>query len=165
MKTDRLDRLNRWLTLVANVGVLAGLVLIAVEIRQNTSASEAASREAMSVSTIGFLLQMSSDSEKVTFWRRALAEPASLEVDERFRRDMVAYAVAESWEMAYAQWQRGVLSDADWEKWDRIILTYMTAPGFREFWEQSSPNLGKSFRAYVNGLKGDATPLFPAIQP
>ncbi|RLA43619.1 MAG: hypothetical protein DRR06_11645 [Gammaproteobacteria bacterium] len=30
------DRLNRWLTLGANVGILAGLILVAVQIQQNS---------------------------------------------------------------------------------------------------------------------------------
>jgi len=34
------DRVNKWLTLGANVGVLAGLILLVAEIRQNTELSE-----------------------------------------------------------------------------------------------------------------------------
>src|SRR5262245_45469833 len=33
-----LDRLNHWLTLLANVGVVAGLVLVAAQLHQNTEA-------------------------------------------------------------------------------------------------------------------------------
>lgn len=35
-----LDSVNKWLTLTANVGVLAGIVFLAVEINQNTRAVE-----------------------------------------------------------------------------------------------------------------------------
>ena len=35
------DRLNRWLTLIANVGVLVGLLLLVFEIRQNTDVMQA----------------------------------------------------------------------------------------------------------------------------
>ena len=31
------DRLNRWLTLGANIGVLIGIVLLVIEVRQNNS--------------------------------------------------------------------------------------------------------------------------------
>ena len=30
------DRINRWLTLGSNVGILAGLILVAVQIQQNS---------------------------------------------------------------------------------------------------------------------------------
>ena len=35
-----LDRLNQWLTLLANFGVVAGIVFLAVEIRQNQALLE-----------------------------------------------------------------------------------------------------------------------------
>ena len=34
------DKLNRWLTLAANLGVLAGLILVSLQIRQNTGAQQ-----------------------------------------------------------------------------------------------------------------------------
>ena len=35
------DTVNRWLTLSANVGVIAGLILVAVQIDQNTQITKA----------------------------------------------------------------------------------------------------------------------------
>jgi len=35
---SRIDRLNQWLTLAANTGVIAGIAFVAVEISQNTEA-------------------------------------------------------------------------------------------------------------------------------
>ena len=35
-----MDKLNQWLTLVANLGVIAGLVFVGIEVRQNTLAIE-----------------------------------------------------------------------------------------------------------------------------
>ncbi len=35
------DRLNSWFTLTANIGVIAGLILVAVQINQNTQIAKA----------------------------------------------------------------------------------------------------------------------------
>jgi len=144
------------LGLVANLGVIAGIVFLAIEIRQSSSATQASSREAMSLATIDFLMQMASDEGKASFWRRALINPDTLNADQQFRRDMIAYAVAESWEMAYSQWQRGVLSTADWQKWGGAIAMYMAAPGFLEFWKVAAPNIRADFRAYAECLDREA---------
>ena len=40
------DRLNKWMTLAANFGVLAGIVFLGVEISQNTTATQSESLEA-----------------------------------------------------------------------------------------------------------------------
>ena len=37
-----LDKVNKWLTLVANFAILAGLVFVALEIQQNTNAIRSA---------------------------------------------------------------------------------------------------------------------------
>jgi len=41
------DRINQWLALCANVGVLIGIGVLAYEIRQNTDATHAQTREAI----------------------------------------------------------------------------------------------------------------------
>ncbi len=41
------EALNRWLTLTANVGVIAGIVFLAVEIRQNTDMMRAQTRSSV----------------------------------------------------------------------------------------------------------------------
>ena len=42
-----MDRLNQWLTLLANLAVLVGIVFVALEIQQNTEATHAQTREAV----------------------------------------------------------------------------------------------------------------------
>jgi len=40
-----LDTVNRWLTLSANIAVIAGIIALVVEVNQNTRAMNAASRD------------------------------------------------------------------------------------------------------------------------
>ena len=40
-----LEKLNHWLTLAANLGVLAGIIFLAIEIQQSTNAQLATSRQ------------------------------------------------------------------------------------------------------------------------
>lgn len=141
--------------IIAACAIVASLVYVGVQIRQNSAATQAASREAVSVNTINLLMQLSADDGTTRFWRGAMMNPEALDADGRLRRDMIAYAIAEGWEMAFAQWRRGMLSDHDWEKWDRIILSYMAAPGFAEFWRSGGSNLGAQFKNYVDSLDGD----------
>ena len=52
------DRLNRWMTLGANIGVLAGIIFLAFELQQNTVATqlEAASNFQGSVTELEMLI-------------------------------------------------------------------------------------------------------------
>ena len=40
------NKINRWLTLTANLGVLVGIVFLAIEIRQNTASNQSAAYQA-----------------------------------------------------------------------------------------------------------------------
>ena len=42
-----LEKVNHWLTLLANVGVLVGIVFLVIEVRQNTEAIYGQSRQAI----------------------------------------------------------------------------------------------------------------------
>jgi hypothetical protein len=57
------DRLNRWLTLGANIAVLFGLLALVFEIRTNTAAVHAASVQAITSGTREALLTVASDKE------------------------------------------------------------------------------------------------------
>jgi len=71
------DRLNRWLTLGANLGVLLGLVLLAVEVRQNA----ALTRAAMDLQKNDLLVQVElsiGKREMAEVWVKAIRTPESL---------------------------------------------------------------------------------------
>jgi hypothetical protein len=55
-----LDRLNRWLTLGANTGVLVGIFLLAYELRQNNDLLETQARETKLERRTGFNLRIAS---------------------------------------------------------------------------------------------------------
>jgi hypothetical protein len=140
------------------IAVVVTLVYLAAQIRQNTKSAQAASRDSISRSTIDILLANSSDPETAKFFFTGLMNPDALATaDLAFRFDMMIYAVFESYEAAFAQWNRGVLSDADWQKWSRIIANYMKAPGVQKAWSSRGLKdaLTPAFQDYVEGL-GDA---------
>jgi len=56
------DRLNRWLTLVANIGVVTGLVLLIVELNQNSALVRAQIHQARSDNYVSMSVDMA-DSE------------------------------------------------------------------------------------------------------
>ena len=57
------DRLNHWLTLGANIGVLAGIIFLALEIQQNTAATHSSTVQSITDnSTAG--LRVASDAAR-----------------------------------------------------------------------------------------------------
>lgn len=58
-----MDKLNQWLTLLANVGVIAGIVFLGIEIRQNTEMIQSQTRDSISEKQIAVFEWWATDTE------------------------------------------------------------------------------------------------------
>ena len=137
---------------VAAIATLATLIYLAFQIRQNTREAQAASRNLVSQSFVDFAYHVSRDFEITKLMRRALIDPESLDDDETFRFDCIIAALFQSFEAAFAQWQRRVLTDDDWQKWVVLIRQYMAQSGVRQFWSRGAASFNPAFRLYVEEL-------------
>ena len=65
----KLPRLEKWITILANIGVIAGLILVAVEIRQNTEITKAQILNDYHVADMELELKMMGDTPNLSFTR------------------------------------------------------------------------------------------------
>ena len=137
---------------VAAIATLATLIYLAFQIRQNTREAQAASRNLVSQSFVDFSYHISRDFEITKLMRRGLIDPDSLDDDETLRFDCIIAALLQSFESAFAQWQRRVLTDDDWQKWVVLIRQYMAQPGVQQFWSRGAASFNPAFRLYVEEL-------------
>jgi len=71
------DKLNRWLTLAANIGVLSGLILVAIQIGQNTEIAKAQLANDYYLADMELELGMMGE-DPVTSWVKAVYTPEEL---------------------------------------------------------------------------------------
>ena len=126
-----LDRLNRWLTLGANLGVLFGLALLLVELKQSNTIAISQIEQTRSDSLrewrqqwvtseyiAPLLVRISDALEGVTGPTDTQAAMrklfASLEDDERERMFVLVLDSYWDYENVYAQYQRGLISEDYW---------------------------------------------------
>ena len=58
-----MNKLNQWLTLLANIGVIAGIVFLGVEIRQNTEMIQSQTRDSITEKQIAVFEWWATDTE------------------------------------------------------------------------------------------------------
>jgi hypothetical protein len=108
-----IDSTNRWLTLAANFGVMAGIIFLAVELQQNTVATQlsAAGRFHDSISEIELFIAGSPEFSVLLDKGRTgadVSEPEKL-------RLMVFYGtVLRQWQLNHLQFLSGVLDEDIW---------------------------------------------------
>lgn len=82
---SRLDRVNKWLTLLANLGVVVGLVFVALEVRTNTATNRIAIYQSSSKNWMQINSQLARDREFVELLVKADSSDARLNAVEAKR--------------------------------------------------------------------------------
>ena len=134
------DKMNPWLTLVANVGVVGGLIFLGVEIQQNTNAVRASALQESTNVARQQLLTIASDPD---ISRISNADYEQLSDNEKLRRLAFARSFWLGMHNLFRQWEMGVLSDKDWTIWYGIICRNRSRSD-SEIWSRQS-DLSREF--------------------
>jgi hypothetical protein len=125
------DRLNRWLSLAASLGVLAGIVLLVFELEQNREMMRAQTRNEVSVQLVDLLSQVAtSDKLSSLLVRTESGEPLSVEESNRFQHR--ALAMLRYFENVHYQYRQGMYDEEEFsaqlEAWRRFVTntTYVS---------------------------------------
>lgn len=123
------DKLNKWLTLVANFGVVVGLIVVVLELRQT--------QVIMSAESSMQRAQMSRENASMAA-RNNIAEietklAAGREITPVERRNLNEFATSllRHYEVMHYQNQIGVLDEEIWENNAQGVLSYMNEPAFK----------------------------------
>lgn len=144
------DRLSRWLTLVANVGVIAGLILVAYEINQSGKQLEiAASADGVDNFTQAMETLVQDENLSRLIFR---AEHSYEELDDferwRVNRYLDGY-------MSMSEQDYRVITEidgGDLAGFDHDMREYMRMEMYRAYWRHSANRHGPEFQQYVSGI-------------
>jgi len=165
-KRIKLERLNHWLTLGANIGVVLGLVVLIVEVRQNTLQARASGNYQFLETSNNLNLAVIENRHVASMVRRGNKDYNALDEDEKVQ---YLYFIGQYY-MVYANmydlWQSGRFSDNAWRPVKKDILVLMSMPGSRHIWETyGKTSQSTAFVAYVDTLmaSGEGTYTLEAI--
>ena len=155
------DRLNRWLTLGANIGVLVGIILLLIELDQNSDLLRAQVHQARADAHVGHRLS-DVESEKLTAIRMKLVENGypqdvtsveALTSEELFRfRDYKA-ATHTDLDNLFYQYQQGYL-DEEYYQYRVVCAIRRNAPYWQKFGTFRT-NSRPTFRAEIERIMHD----------
>ena len=147
------EELDRWLSLLANVGVIAGIVFLAVEIRQNTEMVESQTRDSITEKQIPVFEWYATSTEnnriRVEGDRLGL-DPGSPEASQ------YAWMIAGNlrlWENEWYQYKQGLFEPEEFEPriniWKQMIDN---APGMKKMWETQRYSYSPEFKGLIDSL-------------
>ena len=147
-----LDSTNRWLTLAANVGVLAGIVFLAYELQQNTVATqlEAATNFQGSFSEIEMLVAGSPEFADLLVKG---VQGDDLSATEQFRLNAFYTNVLRQWQFIHFQYLTDSINEEMW----RGELTYLNEVigfdvGLFSHWQSNKGRYSPQFNELMESI-------------
>lgn len=158
-----LDRVNQWLTLIANVGVLAGVFFVAYELQQNRVAIESQTRAEIALSATEDQWNWINFPELTeTRIKYQNCEPIS-----QLERNMLGRAIRAEfrrWENTHYQFRQGLYSESEFQGQRNTWQSLMTSSRFvRDWWPNNKQSFSMEFAALIDQL-GNSTDAIEECQ-
>ena len=146
-----LDSLNKWLMLVANVGVIAGIFFLGIEINQNRELMQAQIRHELSQGAIDTILREAVDLETAAIYLKGVNdEPLSPEESFRYFRFNAAWF--RYIEDVFYQYRNGLYDASEYEKQINVWKDRFDIPSVVSQWCGSNQNYSDELVQEINRL-------------
>ena len=162
-----MDQLNRWVTLVANLGVLIGVFVVAYEIRQNTVQAQAAAYQELGVAVQGWFLALD-DRDNRLFTEANYPEALKRWELSDWETYTTLQTAALRWvETFMLQVDEGLLDADAMTKWGFSFEDHpaLETVGFICIWPELSNFVGAKLRVEIDKGLGDFGPECPVDLP
>ena len=152
-----LEEINTAAQTIGVLGVLASLVFVGIQIRQNTRALKASTHHAVTDSFNAINMLLMSDQNAARIFRLGLAGLESLGDDERVSFSYMMLGYMRIFETMHYQHSAGTLEAKLFEEELNTLKYAVTSPGFVAWWTVNPIKMGAEFSAFVDGLIRDAS--------
>ena len=149
------------MTLVANFGVVAGIVFLGIEIQQNTNMMQAQTRSVITQNTMSVFTP---DLETAKFINRGyVGEIAPGRTGDWLFFQGYVQRVLKTWENEYYQSEQGLYDKDLLRAHQRTWTQVLKLPGVRMVWQYVGEGYSPKFRQHIDQLiqNSDEIPLTP----
>ena len=135
--------------LLAATGVVASLLYLSLQVRQNTTALRAATFQSIIGFATGFAESVARDGDLARLFNEGLANAESGNDVDRFRFHFQMIALFRRFENMHYQSRMQLLDDAEWEGLRASLDTMLLRPGGRAWWKSNATLFNRRFREFI----------------
>ena len=135
--------------MVAAAGVIATLMYLAAQVRQNTMALRASTFQNVIGYATGFAEGVARDGELASLLLTGMTDLASLDETENLRFHFQLVALLRRYENLHYQTRIGLLDATEWEGLRASLDFMMRRPGSRAWWKSNATLFNSSFRDFM----------------
>ena len=152
---------NEWASLLGNIGefvgaiaVLATLIYLTIQVRQNTNTIAGATEMEIAKEMAAFHARITADPELIQLYEKAASNQPMSE-SEILRYRWLFAEVFWLWEGVYRQYIRGLISDENWESIVTTILGILRGDVMNTWWESRTSALSSEFYSYIDQRRSE----------
>ena len=140
--------LNQTIQIIANIGVLAGIIFVGVQIRQTTTAVKSEASHGMQ-EQISAIYEMLVNDPMMDIYQRGMEDPASLTKIELAKFHAFWTVNLQAYQNMYFQVIDGAYDEQLAEGWWQVLRNLLESSGAKEHWASRSFILTAEFRDFV----------------
>ena len=149
------SKINDWLTLIANVAVVGGIVFLAIEISQNNELLRSESRQTLVANDV---TSLTANLENADVFAKLVAERA-LSAEDQLRLSFMYSLDLRNREFEYIQYTNGLLDEKSWLAYRHVILINHSTGLGRTWWDEIGRRIvDPEFAELVDELLVNAQP-------
>ena len=149
------SKANEWLTLIANIAVVGGIIFLAVEISQNNDLLRSESRQALVAND---LLSLTQGVENADIYVK-LVSNEEMSAEEQLRLSFIFALDLRNREFEYFQYVNGLLDEETWLSYRHVILINHSKGRGRLWWKKIGREIvDPEFAKLVDELLAKAQP-------
>jgi len=138
--------------IIGAAGVIASLIYVALQIRQNTNAVVAGTHQALFESWSGLSASLTDNPEVSRLVLKAADGYQELAPDERMRFEAFATRLLGQFENVFLQHQRGLVPEETWPHWEAYYRDQLAPECFAHYWARARPWYFPDFQIYADQL-------------
>ena len=147
-----MKKMENWVNIAASIGVLLGILFLALEIRQNTDMMRSQARDAITEKQMMFSEWVTTEPEMAVAIVAAGEGPQAMSSEQRTMYSYFLTGVWREWENSYYQYQRGLFDAAEFEPRTLRWRAQMEPDAARALWAGTRLWYAPGFRAIVDGF-------------
>lgn len=148
MKTDT-PRIKRWPELIGLAAVVLSVLLLGLEIRQNTEVASAQAMAELNAAANDLLSAEAENESLAAILVRGDLDLASLSAVEARRYRSHVYALINTADAAHGFYQRGILDEDDFSGWRAFTCDYLAGASVNVVWNETRETSGVAFVRFV----------------
>ena len=142
--------IGQMIGILANIGVIAGIVFLGIEIRQNTQSLQISAYQQL-ISQLDSMarLRLQDSTLGMDLNSNIHAYPQDLTDEDTYRIWGLFYILTRSADLAYYQFQQGALTEARLQSAIAPLQTYLCSEAYKDFWMGARVNFVTEFRKFI----------------